>query len=57
MAGSLLMLVAIIWLGVYASGITGYFTTDLLQLYNIAPGIANRYSELDVPCICFQLCN
>lgn len=40
MAGSLIMLVAIIWVGVYASGITGYFTTDLLQLYNIAPGIA-----------------
>ncbi|MFO7524553.1 MAG: NADH-quinone oxidoreductase subunit M [Ignavibacteriaceae bacterium] len=41
MAGSLLMLVAIIWLGVYASGVTGYFTTDLLQLYTIAPDIAN----------------
>lgn len=40
MAGSLLMLVAIIWVGVYAASITGYFTTDLLQLYNIAPGIA-----------------
>ena len=40
MAGSLLMLVAIIWLAVYASGVTGYLTTDLLQLYTIAPGIA-----------------
>ncbi|MBS4036247.1 MAG: NADH-quinone oxidoreductase subunit M [Ignavibacterium sp.] len=40
MAGSLLMLVAIIWLAVYASGVTGYFTTDLLQLYTIAPDIA-----------------
>jgi NADH-quinone oxidoreductase subunit M len=39
MAGSLLMLVAIIWLAVYSSGVTGYFTTDLLQLYNIAPDI------------------
>lgn len=40
MAGSLLMLVAIIWLAVYASEVTGYFTTDLLQLYSIAPHIA-----------------
>ena len=40
MAGSLLMLVAIIWLAVYASGVIGYFTTDLLQLYTIAPDIA-----------------
>lgn len=42
MAGSLLMLVAIIWLAVYASGVTGYFTTDLLQLYTIAPDIARE---------------
>lgn len=40
MFGSLLMLVAIIWLAVYASGITGFFTTDLLLLYKIAPSIA-----------------
>ncbi len=40
MAGSLLMLVAIIWLGYYASTQPGgFFTTDLLQLYNIAPSI------------------
>ncbi len=41
MFGSLLMLVAIIWLGVYASQPPqlGRFTTDLLQLYKIAPGI------------------
>lgn len=40
MAGSLLMLVAIIWLGYYASVQPGgHFTTDLLQLYTIAPGI------------------
>jgi NADH-quinone oxidoreductase subunit M len=40
MAGSLLMLVAIIWLGYFASTLPGgHFTTDLLELYAIAPGI------------------
>jgi len=40
MAGSLLMLVAIIWLAVYAGSLPGgAFTTDLLRLYAIAPGI------------------
>ncbi len=39
MAGSLLMLVAIIWLGVYAADVTGYFTTNLLLLYSVAPDI------------------
>jgi NADH-quinone oxidoreductase subunit M len=39
MAGSLLMLVAIIWLAVYASNITGNFTTNLLELYAIGPTI------------------
>jgi NADH-quinone oxidoreductase subunit M len=40
MAGSLLMLVAIIWLGYYASTLRGgAFTTDLLELMTIAPGI------------------
>lgn len=40
MAGSLLMLVAIIWLGYYASTQPGgSFTTDLMKLYAIAPGI------------------
>lgn len=40
MAGSLLMLVAIIWLGHYASTQPGgHFTTDLLALYRVAPGI------------------
>ncbi|HLG32792.1 MAG TPA: NADH-quinone oxidoreductase subunit M [Ignavibacteriaceae bacterium] len=39
MAGSLLMLVAIIWLAVYASSITGYFTTNLVELYTIGPTI------------------
>lgn len=40
MAGSLLMLIAIIWLGFYASiQPGGHFTTDVLELYVIAPGI------------------
>ncbi|MBI4548333.1 MAG: NADH-quinone oxidoreductase subunit M [Ignavibacteriae bacterium] len=40
MVGSLLMLVAIIWLGYYASTQpNGRFTTDLLQLYSIAPAV------------------
>ena len=38
MAGSLLMLVAIIWIAVYASG-SGSFTTNLLELYKIGPTI------------------
>ncbi len=40
MAGSLLMLVAIIWLGYYASTLPGgHFTTNLLTLYDMAPGM------------------
>jgi NADH-quinone oxidoreductase subunit M len=39
MFGSLLMLVAIIWLAVYASGPLGYFTTDLVQLYSVGPTV------------------
>ncbi|MGB9773357.1 MAG: NADH-quinone oxidoreductase subunit M [Bacteroidota bacterium] len=41
MVGSVLMLVAIIWLGIYAMKITPQhqFTTDLLTLYQIAPNI------------------
>jgi NADH-quinone oxidoreductase subunit M len=40
MAGSLLMLVAILWLGYYASTLPGgQFTTDLLELYRSAPEI------------------
>jgi NADH-quinone oxidoreductase subunit M len=40
MAGSLLMLVAIIWLGYYASTQPGgSFTADLIKLYAVAPGI------------------
>lgn len=40
MVGSLLMLVAIIWLGAYASAQPGgMFTTDLVKLMALAPGI------------------
>jgi NADH-quinone oxidoreductase subunit M len=39
MAGSLLMLVAIIWLAVYASASLGHFTTDLTELYSVGPTI------------------
>lgn len=38
--GSLLMLVAIIWLAVYASGPLGEFTTNLLKLYEVGPTVA-----------------
>jgi NADH-quinone oxidoreductase subunit M len=40
MFGSLLMLVAIIWLGYYASSLSnGKFTTDIMVLYDISPSI------------------
>ncbi|MAT40170.1 MAG: NADH-quinone oxidoreductase subunit M [Ectothiorhodospiraceae bacterium] len=40
MAGSLLMLIAIIWLGWYASTLPGgQFTTDITKLFEIAPGV------------------
>lgn len=39
MFGSLLMLVAIIWLAVYASAPLGHFTTDLTELYSVGPTI------------------
>lgn len=39
MFGSLLMLVAIVWLAVYAIGPLGYFTTNLIELYKVAPQI------------------
>jgi len=42
MLGSLLMLVAIIWLAVYASGQFGYFTTDLIELYKVGPTVAKE---------------
>ena len=39
MFGSLLMLVAIVWMAVYAIGPLGYFTTNLIELYSVAPQI------------------
>ncbi|HSD63899.1 MAG TPA: NADH-quinone oxidoreductase subunit M [Ignavibacteriaceae bacterium] len=39
MLGSLLMLVAIIWIAVYASTPLGHFTTDLTELYKVGPTI------------------
>jgi NADH-quinone oxidoreductase subunit M len=39
MAGSLLMLVAIIWLTVYASSQLGHFTSDIVELYSVGPMI------------------
>jgi len=42
MFGSLLMLVAMIWIAVYASGITGSFTTNLLDLYKVGPEIPKQ---------------
>lgn len=46
MAGSLLMLVAIIWLGVYAGNELGKFTTDLNELYKIGPTIPHSIQLL-----------
>jgi NADH-quinone oxidoreductase subunit M len=37
--GSLLMLVAIIWLAVHASSSLGYFTTNLVELYSVGPQV------------------
>lgn len=37
MAGSLLMLVAIIWLAIHATNYLGSFTTDLVELYKVGP--------------------
>lgn len=42
MVGSLLMLVAIIWLAVYASDLTGKFTTNLIELYKVGPTIPHQ---------------
>lgn len=42
MFGSLLMLVAIIWLTVYASGMLGKFTTSLVDLYKVGPTIPHQ---------------
>ncbi|MCK9425547.1 MAG: NADH-quinone oxidoreductase subunit M [Ignavibacteriaceae bacterium] len=46
MFGSLLMLVAIIWLAVYASGPLGVFSTNLLDLYQVGPTIAKQIQYL-----------
>ncbi len=45
MAGSLLMLVAIIWLAVYASNQIGYFTTNLLELYRVGPNVPHEIQK------------
>ncbi|MCF8432438.1 MAG: NADH-quinone oxidoreductase subunit M, partial [Melioribacteraceae bacterium] len=42
MFGSLLMLVAIIWLAIYASEPLGRFTTNLLELYTVGPDIPHK---------------
>lgn len=42
MFGSLLMLVAIIWLAVYASDSLGSFTTNLLDLYKVGPEVPSK---------------
>ena len=45
MLGSLLMLVAIIWLAVFASNELGYFTTNLLELYKIGPNVPHEIQK------------
>ncbi len=45
MFGSLLMLVAIIWLTVYAFNQSGTFTSNLLDLYNVGPAIPNKIQK------------
>src|SRR3989339_637436 len=42
MFGSLLMLVAIIWLAVYSSSVTGFFTTNLIDLYKVGPTVPHQ---------------
>jgi NADH-quinone oxidoreductase subunit M len=42
MFGSLLMLVAIIWLAVFASSSLGYFTTNLIELYKVGPTVPHQ---------------
>jgi len=42
MAGSLLMLIAIIWLTVYAKSVLGYFTSDIPELYKIGNTIPHE---------------
>ena len=45
MFGSLLMLVAIIWLAVSAGGVIGHFTTDLVELYSVGPAVAKNFQN------------
>jgi NADH-quinone oxidoreductase subunit M len=45
MFGSLLMLVAIIWLAVSAGGVIGHFTTDLVELYSVGPAAAKIFQN------------
>ncbi|HEX2868457.1 MAG TPA: NADH-quinone oxidoreductase subunit M [Ignavibacteriales bacterium] len=45
MFGSLLMLIAIIWLGIYAAKFTGSFTTNLLELYKVGPGVPQEVQK------------
>ena len=45
MFGSLLMLVAIIWLAVYASTPLGHFTTNLLELYSVGPHVEKTIQD------------
>ncbi len=52
MFGSLLMLVAIIWLAVYSSQSLGIFTSDLTQLYKVAPTITR---DIQFNCGCSLL--
>lgn len=42
MFGSLLMLIAIIWLAIYASDQFGSFTTNLLELYKVGPNVPKQ---------------
>ncbi|MBK7819415.1 MAG: hypothetical protein IPJ60_19145 [Sphingobacteriaceae bacterium] len=37
MFGSLLMLISIIWLAVNSVSVLGHFSTDLIELYSVAP--------------------
>jgi len=45
MFGSLLMLVAIIWLAVYASSSLNHFTTDLIELYSVGPEVERTIQD------------
>ncbi len=42
MFGSLLMLVAIIWLVVYSSNLTGTFTSNIVELYKVGPQVPHN---------------